>query len=244
MEVEWKGKIGYGDIVSPICYVHNESLRRKENVNLKFFWGHSPGTKFKPQDPETIDQRADFIFTHTERVDGVTMQHVYNQSIEYNHTNYFDKNLGLHNLRFSDTYRWTGDGNHIVVVSSLNNKKQFSEYAKHKMWKDPLAGKWEDYITELRKNHKVEMVGYDTPVKELAELIQSSKLLIGYHGSAVWMGKWIGAPMLIYSSDKLTDRCLPWCVRREEPTLELEAIIDTSVSLIEKTELDLKEYLK
>lgn len=243
MEVEWKGKIGYGDIVSPICYVHNETIRRKQPVKLKFFWQHSPGTKFKSEDPETINERADFIFANTEHVMGASMEHIYNQDLSYNHTNYDDRDLGLHNLRFSDTYAWHGKSDHIVVVSSMSNKKQFIDYAKHKTWKDPLAGKWEDYIAELKKNYKVEVVGYETPVKELSEIIQSSRLMVSYHGSAMWMGKWIGVPMVVYSDDNLTKRCMPWCVHKNKPITDLESAIETSNKSLIETKIKLKEYL-
>lgn len=245
MEVKWKGKIGYGDIISPICYVHNEAIRRKEDVQLKFYWDHSKGTKFKPQDPETINERADFIFQHTEPVDGVSMEHIYNHPMSYNHTNYFDADIGLHNLRFSNKYFWNGSNNHIAVVSTLNNKKQFSEYSKAKIWKDPLAGRWEEYITELKKKYKVEHVGYETPVTEASEIIQSCSLLVSYHGNAVWLGKWIGAPMMVFSESNLTARCFPWSIhRREECIFDLDEIQKESLEKFYRTKERLREYLK
>jgi carbamoyltransferase len=40
MIIEWKGKIGYGDIVSPLCYAHNQSEIIGKLVNLQFYWPH------------------------------------------------------------------------------------------------------------------------------------------------------------------------------------------------------------
>ena len=60
-KIWWKGKIGYGDIISPICYAHNQAEINKQNVELNFYFEHEEGTKFKEDDSETINDRIDFI---------------------------------------------------------------------------------------------------------------------------------------------------------------------------------------
>ena len=37
VEIDWKGKIGYGDIVSPICYAHNVAQKNTCDVDLNFY---------------------------------------------------------------------------------------------------------------------------------------------------------------------------------------------------------------
>ena len=37
-------------------------------------------------------------------------------------------------------------------------------------------------------------------------------LAVGYHGSTIWLAKYIGAPMLIYSSKIQTSRSFPWAI--------------------------------
>lgn len=244
MEIEWKGKIGYGDIISPICYAHNESIRRQESVNLKFYWEHSEGTKFKPQDPETINERTEFIFKHTEPLDSVTLENVYNHKINYPHTNYDDSNLGLHNLRFSNTFSWNGKDNYVAIVSSLNNKKQFKDYAPHKLWKDPLAGRWSEYIENLSKDYKLEFIGYETPIREACEILQRCSLLVSYHGSLAWTGRWIGVPSIIYSTSDLTSKCFTWSIRKDkEFYFDLEEVQTESLRRLEDTKQKLQEYL-
>ena len=105
--IHWKGKIGYGDIISPICYAHNEADKRKEPVDLVFHFDHDSGTKFKDQDAETINERVDFIRDHTTPSKyPVRVDQYCNSRMESNHTNYSDNNLSYHNLRYSNKYKW------------------------------------------------------------------------------------------------------------------------------------------
>ena len=55
--IEWKGKIGYGDIVSPLCYAHNIAQKNCQDVTLYVHWMHKRGEKFKEEDTQTIDER-------------------------------------------------------------------------------------------------------------------------------------------------------------------------------------------
>ncbi len=61
IDIQWKGKVGYGDIVSPICYAHNISYKLQVDVNLTFRWDDGPDHKIHPKDPETLWERACFI---------------------------------------------------------------------------------------------------------------------------------------------------------------------------------------
>jgi hypothetical protein len=55
--IEWKGKIGYGDIISPLCYAHNVARKNCDDVTLHMHWKHKRGEKYKPEDLDTLDSR-------------------------------------------------------------------------------------------------------------------------------------------------------------------------------------------
>jgi hypothetical protein len=241
--IDWKGKIGYGDIISPICYAHNQADRLKKSITLNFYFEHSIGTKFKQSDAETINQRVEYITKNiSPSIYGVEVNQIYDTKIDYNHTNYTDYPLSYHNLRFSKN-EWNGKSNHVAVVSSVKNKKQFSQYARGKVWKDPLAENWEKYIDNLSKKYSVELVDYETPIKDADEIISSSRIVIGYHGSAMWLARWLGAPMIVYSSRELSKKVFPWCVHN--PTdIDIDKYSSQSINLLNNHKNELERYVK
>lgn len=241
--IDWKGKIGYGDIISPICYAHNQAKILEEDVVLNFFFEHSRGTKFKKSDVETINERVDYIHRNTYSSNyNITVNQIYDTKIDYNHSNYSDKPLSYHNLNFSNN-TWTGGGDHIAIVSSINNKKQFSQYAKGKMWKDPFAEKWKSFIEELSKKHNIELVHYETPVDRANDIISTAKIVIGYHGSAMWLARWLAAPMIIYSDKDITKQVFPWCIHNPS-SIDLKKHQDMSLYLLDFHKRELKNYVK
>ena len=56
--IDWKGKIGYGDVISPICYAMNMAEKNQVDVVLNFHWKEKKPTKYKPEDKETIQDFA------------------------------------------------------------------------------------------------------------------------------------------------------------------------------------------
>ena len=52
--INWKGKIGYGDIISPISYALNLAEKNSTDVILKFHWPYDSPRKYKPEDRETL----------------------------------------------------------------------------------------------------------------------------------------------------------------------------------------------
>lgn len=241
--IDWKGKIGYGDIISPICYAHNQADILRESVNLKFFFSHEKGTKFKEVDAETINDRIDYIARNTVPSQyGVDVSQIYKKSLSYNHTNYSDTPLSYHNLRFSKK-PWDGSKQHIAVVSSLKNKKQFVEYAKGKKWKDPYSGKWNEYIELLSNTYDVKLIHYETPIEEAADIIRTSQIVIGYHGSAMWLARWLAAPMIIFSQKDISRLVFPWCVHNPTSDNILDAK-EFSMYLLEFHKRELDIYVK
>lgn len=241
--IKWRGKIGYGDIISPICFAHNQAIRTQENITLKFYFEHTLGQKFKDSDAETINDRVAFITNNTVSSGKVEVEQVYNYTLKVNHTNYFDHPISYHNLGFSEAYAWKGNSDHIAVIPSTKNKKQFSDYATGKMWKDTMSGNWDNYINALSLEHSVEQIHYETPIKEASEILASAKFVIGYHGSAAWLARWIGAPMLLISDKKFTEEVFPWCIHSNTPMKFTDEMC--SISLNKKAEvlINLERYL-
>ena len=244
LNINWKGKIGYGDIISPISYAMNEAERRDDSTYLTFHFAHEDGTKFKEQDAETINDRVDFIWEHTQKPrKTVRMMQMMQSRIAYDHTNYHptSQTLPYHNLRFSNTYRWNGAGDHIAIVPSTRNKKQFRDYAPKKVWKDPLVDRWESFASGI--SNKVELVHYETPIEEASEILSTAKLVIGYHGSAMWLARWIGAPMVVYSDRTISRDVFPWCIHNP---LQLHILIAIAESLEKRDNVirELDRYLE
>lgn len=249
--IEWKGKIGYGDIVSPICYAYNEAEKRNCDVELNFLFQKKKEDKFKEQDAETIGERIEFIKNNTNKrriVHDVSVESYYDVICPeyFNHTNYFDNNLSLHNLRISDKYEWKGTGDYIVLITSRKNKNKFSG---NNSWKDPYKGHELDHYRKLLllyPDMDVHYIDYETPIEEAANLIMNCRAAITYHGSAAWLCKWIGCPMIVISSKpSWSSRIFPWaiCETKNDFLVDLHNVINRSNLLRNKTMKRLEEYL-
>ena len=101
--INWKGKIGYGDIISPISYAYNIAEKNSTDVILRFHWKDSEPQKYKEKDSETIQQWINITNNNTQKPAfwDVRIEHVYDSELGYNHDNYDSKDMQLHNMRFS-----------------------------------------------------------------------------------------------------------------------------------------------
>ena len=208
IDIQWKGKIGYGDIVSPICYAHNVSHKLQEAVTLTFRWNHGYDHKIDPSDPEPLWQRASYIdmLCDKEGTD-VTVLHKFNSPLDINHTNYDWNVVGkdkFHNYWYSKQVQRDHDPNLIVVNSTIGNTVSLKDYGKP--WKDPIADKW-NYVTKLiQEKYKVEVVDYRTPIVELVRLLRRAKGFVGYHGTAAWVAKFTHTPSVLFADGGMLTR--------------------------------------
>ena len=62
--INWKGKIGYGDIISPISYALNLAEKNSTDVILRFHWPYDSPKKYKPEDKETIQEWIDITWNY------------------------------------------------------------------------------------------------------------------------------------------------------------------------------------
>lgn len=229
--INWKGKIGYGDIVSPICYAHNIAEKNSSDVVLRFHWKQKDKKLYKQDDNEYIQDWVDYIANHTKPVHfwDVKIEHVYGSELGYNHDNYEDGNndfMPIHNLRKS-IHGWPSiDGvdlnkKRVCFVTSIKHKEQLYEYDTHKAWKDPMGktpngNSWTRAAQFFNKRGwEVSWVHYQTPLQECVKRLQSSNCVVGYHGAHTWLAKWMGLPMILFSKGgklhgNITQRAFPW----------------------------------
>lgn len=215
IDIQWKGKIGYGDIVSPICYAHNISHKLQIPVNLTFRWEYGTTHKIHPRDPETLWERAAFIERQCHKGSTrVTILHKFSNPLDINHTNYDWNIVGkdpFHNYWFpKEPNKRTS--RLIVVNSTENNVVSLKEYGKS--WKDPAALYWPQIIDELKKKQfAIEVVDYRTPIKDLTEMLSVAWGFIGYHGTAAWPAKFMHVPSILFSKGgKLTHTSFPYAM--------------------------------
>ena len=198
LTVNWKGKVGYGDIVSPICYAHNVSSQLDTKVKLVFHWPHDSSFKQYDDDPETLMERASFIYERCVKAN-VVVEHRYNSLLpkNFHHDNY-EYVDGLHNYWYS-TERNIGYTEEVVVCGTHLNHVTMEQYGK--TWKDPLGEQqWAAFTERLKNNFDVQEVSYRTPIDQLFRIIRRAKVFIGYHGSAAWAARFVQIPMVVFTN--------------------------------------------
>ena len=53
---------------------------------------------------------------------------------------------------------------------------------------------------------------YTNPVREVIDLYRKAFLAIGYHGSTIWAARYVGTPIIAFSSKKITKSAFPWAL--------------------------------
>ena len=245
IDIQWKGKIGYGDIVSPICYAHNVSFKLKTRVCLTFRWEHGPLQKTHPSDPETLWGRANYInnLCKKEGTD-VVVKHEFDNPLDINHTNYDWNIVGkdiYHNYWMPNQTHKT-EHNTILVNSTLRNVMTLKQYGKP--WKDPLEGMWNEVIDQLSKKYVIRVVDYRTPIEKLMRLLQTSRGFIGYHGTAAWPAKFMHIPSILFADGgKLTRNAFPYA-HIEQSKQSLNFVLQNIEEYFDASETAIKDFAK
>ena len=214
LKINWKGKIGYGDVISPICYAHAMAQKNCCDVELIFHWPNKKGEKYKMEDAESLDARTKHLASIAKPVDyhQVKINHKFESKLKYNHTNYDDSDP-FHNFWYSRIQNMESSQNYIAMNTTATHKQQLEQYDKGKVWKDPVGlDKWkilEEQIT-TKWGMEVKHVGYETSVSEAIDIYKKCTLAIGYHGSTMWVARYLRCPMVIYSMRKQTARSFQW----------------------------------
>lgn len=200
IDIQWKGKIGYGDIISPICYAHNVSYKLKTKVSLTFRWHHSFDEKVHRTDPETLWERAMYInYICSKMGTDVGVYNRFDSPLDINHTNYdwnvLSKDI-FHNY-WSPVTKNKPLTNIIVVNSTAGNLQSLAKYGKS--WKDPVAGRWDQVVEDLSNKYDVFVVDYRTPIVDLVNVLRVAKGFVGYHGTAAWVAKFTHTPSVLFA---------------------------------------------
>jgi hypothetical protein len=246
-QINWKGGIGYGDIISPMGYAFNYAMRHSCPVDLTFHYEHSADHKHKPEDTETIGDWTNFIYENMDSSDlshPVVVRNRYNYEWDFEpetdrfpHTGYDDTPLSYHNLRFSRKYEWAENPNSLVIVPSFRNKYL---HEGGKKFKDPNPNIWYEAVNYYSKIFpEVHIVDYNTPIQEAVNTICNSAGVLSYHGSAAWLARWLQAP-LVMISDKpsWTGNLFPWALVQTAATFQLSnSIIDDFAESIDRIEI-------
>lgn len=254
LEIDWKGKIGYGDVVSPICYAYTMAQKNCCDVQLNFHWPHNKAFKFKKQDPETLPQRTLVLHQIVKPIlfHKVNIEHIYSSVINYNHTNYDDKSP-FHNHWFSRYQNYNSYKPFIALNTTRNHEQTLEEYGgKSKTWKDPVGEvKWAQAEKMIQDDWGLDVkhVDYSTPIYEAIDIYKKCLLAVGYHGSTIWLAKYLRAPMLIYSSKIQTSRSFPWAtVQKKMETGEFAKLNpwqlrERSIKRLEQLNVQYEQYL-
>ena len=83
---------------------------------------------------------------------------------------------------------------------------------------------------------EVKFADYSTPIKELIDLYRKCTLAIGYHGSTMWVARYVGCPMLIFSSKKITSKSFQWAMVKDK--LEMRDLLNKNPYELRKRSLD------
>ena len=81
--INWKGKIGYGDFISPVSYALNMADCNGTDVILRFHWPQEGPSKYKDADPETYQDIIDQTYNMLQKPTffNVSIEHVYTTMI-------------------------------------------------------------------------------------------------------------------------------------------------------------------
>ena len=252
IDIQWKGKVGYGDIVSPICYAHNVSNKLQIPVNLTFRWDYGPERKIHPHDPEALWERACIIERMCYRGStNVTVFHKFKHPLNINHTSYDWDIVGkdsLHNYWFPKTANKCSS-NLIVVNSTEGNSQSLNDYGKP--WKDPISYLWPDVVERLKQNgFDIEVVDYRTPTQYLLNILKTARGFVGYHGTAAWPAKFMHVPSILFADGgSLTSTSFCYAVVEKDVSQwkniidNLEHFLNKSLRKIEETKKKYKTYM-
>jgi hypothetical protein len=214
--IEWKGKIGYGDIISPLCYAHNIAQKNCDDVTLHMHWKHKRGELYKPEDKDTLDGRLKFLWSICKPVPyhKVHLKQTFNDDISWNHTNYDDQSE-FHNLWWSRIKNLDVGKPYVVMNTTAGHKEQFSDYDPDKQWKDPVGlDKWLQIETLIKTEWGFDVVhsDYTDSIGEAVDKYRKAFLAIGYHGSTAWVARYLRVPMVLFSTKKITKSAFPWAL--------------------------------
>ena len=198
----WPGKIGWGDVISPIC------IAARLDEPLTFVWGRR-GTPW-------ARAAADFIAKNHEKP--VEVHHVEGELVGQHSKATWDDSDPMHNVGFARAgMRWRQqerDDPDWIRFALTTPESNLEELPEHKQWKLGNVA-WGSAARRLMEDGPggVRRVDYRTPTEDAAYIIRHADVHVGYHGNASWLARWLGIPQIVVSSRKSqTQRSFPHAV--------------------------------
>ena len=241
LKIDWKGKIGYGDVVSPICYAHAMAQKNCCDVELIFHWPDKKGAKYKEEDPESLHDRTKQLAQLAKPIHfhQVKINHKFESKLKFNHSNYDDSDM-FHNFWYASVKNTDASKPYIAMNTTAKHQQTLEDYGgKSKTWKDPVGlVKWQALEEQIAKQWGMEVkhVDYSTPLRDAVDIYRKCFMAIGYHGSTMWLARYLRCPMLIYSGKKVTAKSFQWAI--VENKLEIKNLISKNPLELRNKSLD------
>lgn len=240
LNMKWKCGIGYGDFVSGLCAAHTYSVKSEMPVHIVFYWNHSKDFLYSPLDPEPITYRCDYIFRCMKKIDGVSIDHVFNADVPFRTYNNLDEKNPLHN-------KW-----YLGLSSNTKPKHVALWTTEHNTYypgiiKDPIGKNW-DLIRKKLDGYKIEEITYRTPVNEVVDIINRCEFGIGYDGSVHQLFNFVWKPIFIFCrrlvlNEYLVPQSITFTGTSKFLKMDLGEMIDAAHKKVEAVQMKYDEYL-
>jgi hypothetical protein len=208
--IKWLGKIGYGDIISPIC--HAMVAKRP----LDFYWKY-PLSDLHAESMLNVNTLIG-RFEVTVPVNHHKLDDQFNGSVPFEGIDIKDSKT--HNIWLPQTKEMLPDEvkEYVAINTPLQNQVPLDYYDfGKKQWKDPYLEtpeRWTQAESDiLDRGYPLVRVSYRRTLDQNIDTLLKTKMFIGYHGQCAWLARLMGLPMWIMSKDpKWTEQIFPWAV--------------------------------
>lgn len=222
MNVKWRTGVGYGDFVTGLGYAHTASIKYQVPVEIEFHWNHSKDYLFSSDDPETIVDRCEYIYSIMKKNPMVGVSHKFNSPHKFRFYNQLDEFNPLHGLWYS-SLKHTTKSKHVAIWTAENNLTFPGQL------KDPVNQRWNE-VREKLSDYKIEEITYRTPVREAIDIIRRCEFGIGYDGLAHQLFKFMWKPIIVFCRrTKLNRLLIPQALLHENVESFLNRDIDSQV---------------
>lgn len=233
--VHWRSGFGYGDFITGLGYSHVASLKYLMPVDISFHWDHDIFYKTSSEDPETIIDRFNFIYSTMKQSSLVKVKAETCSKFSARFINELDEFNPVHGLWYSNlplSYTRT-----VVLWRS-----KFNTYFPG-IDKDPIFDKWDYLIDYLeKKNFTIKEVTYRTPIIEVMNLISSCAFGVGYDGMVHQIFKYMWKPLLVFCNrSSLNNLLIPQAAQEKSYERFIQKGID---HYLDKSFQNIEKYRK
>jgi len=244
--IEWKGTPGMGDAMYGLNIAFMRAFINQKPTTIHYHWYHSEDFLYHCEDPETIIQRLDYVYSKYMWPDMVNIEHTFNSpdtalySQRYrNVTRYRDSRLARYWM-FDPKYFKVVKENKIVIWRASFN-------ADPPRWfKMPLNDReWLDIIKKLKiLNFDVVEIDYRTPISEVFYHISNARFCISYEGMWHYIAKNFFTPHLVIGDDDITKWHTPASIMKNPKDFHFTNHIHKIKSYINHAELKQSHFYK